>query len=203
MRAYGGIAADTRIADRRRRLLDATYDLLAADGAAAVTVTGVCKRAGLTQRYFYEHFENREALLTALLDEEAAAVMAGILAATSAPGDHRDRAVAGITALLDALDADPRRAELGRRAAADDLLLLTRAKVAQRMTEAFAENAALVLPGAQAQPERARLAAPVIIGGVLQLAAAYLDGRTPREEIIDLCVRYTLATGEALLARTS
>jgi AcrR family transcriptional regulator len=196
------MAASDRLADRRRRLLDAALDLLADGGAAAVTVTGVCKGAGLTARYFYEHFENREALLEALLAEEAEAAIASILeATTSAPPDPRARAVAGVTAVLDAFDSDPRRAALGHGASDDDLLVLTRVKVAGRMADEFAAHVALVLPGADRDP-RTALAAPVIINGVLQIVLGWLNGQTSltREQVIELSVDYTFATAGVLLA---
>lgn len=68
-RRYGGVSAEERRSERRARLLDAGFDLLGTRGYAQTTVSDVLDRAGLTSRYFYEHFENREALLTAVYDE--------------------------------------------------------------------------------------------------------------------------------------
>ncbi len=68
-RRYGGVSAEERRRERRERLLTAGLDLLGTRGYAQTTVSDVLERAGLTSRYFYEHFENREALLKAVYDE--------------------------------------------------------------------------------------------------------------------------------------
>lgn len=201
-RAYGGVAGDERQADRRRRLLDAGYDLLVLVGPTAVTVTGVCREAGLTSRYFYEHFPNREALLTTILEAEANAVIALIVeAAVLAPDDPQARGEAAVAALLRALDADPRRAELGRHVDDHDFLLRMRATIAQRMTTEFVANAALVWPAAVSRPDRVVLAASLAVGGVLQMILSWLDGETElgREELVRLGARFMIVTGETVL----
>lgn len=68
-RRYGGVSAEDRRRERRERLLEAGLELLGTRGYAQTTVSDVLERAGLTSRYFYEHFENREALLRAVYDE--------------------------------------------------------------------------------------------------------------------------------------
>lgn len=68
-RRYGGVSAADRRRERRERLLDAGLELLGTRGYAQTTVSDVLELAGLTSRYFYEHFANREALLTAVYDE--------------------------------------------------------------------------------------------------------------------------------------
>ena len=73
MRDYGGISADDRRTDRRKKLLTAARQIWGASGVSEVTVRGVCSAAGLTTRYFYEQFANRDALLYAV----GAAVIGG------------------------------------------------------------------------------------------------------------------------------
>lgn len=68
-RRYGGVSAEERRRERKERLLTAGLDLLGTRGYAQTTVSDVLERAGLTSRYFYEHFENREALLKAVYDD--------------------------------------------------------------------------------------------------------------------------------------
>lgn len=53
---------------RRRRLLDAGLEVFGTDGFRAATVSRICREAGLTNRYFYEHFADREACLRAVYD---------------------------------------------------------------------------------------------------------------------------------------
>ena len=62
-RAYGGVSEEQRRAARRLRLLEAGLEIIGTQGYAAATLRAVCARAELTERYFYESFANREALL--------------------------------------------------------------------------------------------------------------------------------------------
>lgn len=72
---WRGTTADERASLRRRQLLDAGLGLLA-EGAAAVSVRAVTRAAGLSPRFFYESFEDRDALLLAVWDEQYAEVSA-------------------------------------------------------------------------------------------------------------------------------
>ncbi len=107
-RPWRGQPAHLRERDRRDRLVAAAFDLLAAGGAGAVTMRGVCRAAGLTERYFYESFADRAALLRAVLEQvvdDAIAVVAGVVTTSAAP----TLLVDVVTAFAAFLDADPRR----------------------------------------------------------------------------------------------
>jgi AcrR family transcriptional regulator len=112
-RAYAGVPIEERRAQRYRRLLDAGLEEIGTRGYDNVTVKDVCRRARLTERYFYEHFSDRHALLLAVYDDVIATVMgASFAAAEAAPANLVERARAGITAFIDALAEDPRRARI-------------------------------------------------------------------------------------------
>ncbi|HET7689017.1 MAG TPA: TetR/AcrR family transcriptional regulator [Nocardioidaceae bacterium] len=68
-RRYGGKSADERRTERRSALIDAALAIWEEQGWAAVTMRGVCARAGLTDRYFYESFTDRDELLATLWDQ--------------------------------------------------------------------------------------------------------------------------------------
>ncbi|WP_024802463.1 TetR/AcrR family transcriptional regulator [Nocardia sp. BMG51109] len=68
-RTWGGRTPEQRRAERRERLIEAALRIWLDSGWAAVTMRGVCGRAGLNDRYFYEHFADRDALLAAGWDE--------------------------------------------------------------------------------------------------------------------------------------
>ncbi|MGH7750546.1 MAG: TetR family transcriptional regulator, partial [Candidatus Dormibacteria bacterium] len=70
-RSYRGVSAEQRHLERRERLLDAGLDLLGTEGWARTTVTAICARARLTERYFYQSFPGREQLLLAVFDRIA------------------------------------------------------------------------------------------------------------------------------------
>lgn len=86
-RAYGGKSADERRAERRTALLTAGRDLWCEGGWAAVTMRGVCSRARLTDRYFYEAFADRDALLVAVGEGVRDEVVATILTAVAPHAD--------------------------------------------------------------------------------------------------------------------
>jgi AcrR family transcriptional regulator len=67
-RKWRGQEPDDRRAARRAALIEAGLQIMGTEGTAATTMRATCRQAGLTERYFYESFDNREALLIALLD---------------------------------------------------------------------------------------------------------------------------------------
>lgn len=64
-RTYKGASNEERRAERRHKLLEAAMKVYGAVGYHGATVKAICAEAGLTERYFYESFENGEALLAA------------------------------------------------------------------------------------------------------------------------------------------
>lgn len=67
-RIYGGITAQERREQRRASLIEAGLELFGTEGFHHVPVKRICDHAGLTQRYFYESFNDREALLYAVYE---------------------------------------------------------------------------------------------------------------------------------------
>jgi AcrR family transcriptional regulator len=65
---FKGVSADDRRQDRRRRLVEAAFEIAGSDGAGALGVGRVCMAAGLTKRYFYESFETLAELGSAVVD---------------------------------------------------------------------------------------------------------------------------------------
>ncbi|MCH5642852.1 TetR/AcrR family transcriptional regulator [Gordonia sp. ABSL49_1] len=113
-RTYGGRAVSDRLADRRRRFLDAALDEFSTKGYAASSVTSLCKAAGLSRRQFYELFADREDLLIAIYDEiQGGARLAVSEALSDNPSrDLRDLATTAMRAYMSSVGTDPRRAEV-------------------------------------------------------------------------------------------
>jgi len=80
-RAY---APRVPVGQRRTELLDAALDLVATVGHNAATMEAVADRVGVSKPVVYGVFENRAALLGALLQREQEAIMAQL--AAIAPG---------------------------------------------------------------------------------------------------------------------
>jgi AcrR family transcriptional regulator len=109
-RAYGGVSAEQRQAQRRTALLAAGLDIIGTAGHGRLTVAGLCSRAGLNERYFYENFSTAEDVLVAVFDEVIAELTTAIIAAIgSAPDDSRAKARAAIAAAVELLTDDSRK----------------------------------------------------------------------------------------------
>ena len=65
-RRYSGLHAEERVATRRTAILAAALEVFGRQGYAATTVKQICTEAELTERYFYESFTDKEAMLMAL-----------------------------------------------------------------------------------------------------------------------------------------
>ncbi|MET9492041.1 TetR/AcrR family transcriptional regulator [Nocardia sp. NPDC006630] len=197
VRSYGGVSAEDRRAERRTRLLTVGRRLWGESGTAAVTVRGVCKTAGLTDRYFYEHFANRDELLVAIADQLrdqllTAMVQAGVAEA----GGAAEKLRSGLQALLDIVAGDP---HIHRIATSDPAGV---AGLAERRREMLGIIADLVVQYAPTaldtalDPESLRRAALFITGGVNQLIEGWLDGSLPLStaELAAECARLSVRT---------
>jgi AcrR family transcriptional regulator len=201
VRPYRGVSADERRAQRRERLIDAALDLIGSGGIAEITMKGICARAGLTERYFYESFRNVDELLIAVIDHVLAAVDIAIHdALAEAPRDLRERARAAAGALLAVLTNDPRSGRAYIEAAGTPGLR-------QRQTTALTANARLVaeqmreLGGLKSVPrERIQLAAVVLVGGAERAIEAWAAGtlKISRGVLIDDIAQLCVAAADAL-----
>jgi AcrR family transcriptional regulator len=108
VRPYGGVDARDRIAERRRRLLDAGLELLGgSDQPPELTVRAICAHAGISARYFYESFTDKDQLVAAVFDGVIADIAATTQAAVAAaPLEEQNRA--GITNLVRVIAGDAR-----------------------------------------------------------------------------------------------
>ena len=64
-RLYRGTSTEQRRAERRFQLMEAATEIYGEVGYRNASVRAICERAKLTERYFYESFQNSEALLIA------------------------------------------------------------------------------------------------------------------------------------------
>ncbi|MBC7299856.1 MAG: TetR/AcrR family transcriptional regulator [Nocardia sp.] len=96
-RTWGGRTAEERSAQRRAGLVEAALDIWLDNGWAAVTMRGVCQRASLNDRYFYEHFADRDQLLAAVWDEVWEEVFAELAGVVAAHADRTPLEIAGAT----------------------------------------------------------------------------------------------------------
>jgi AcrR family transcriptional regulator len=105
---YLGRTREERAADRRERLMRAAFGLFATRSYEDVTVADVCAEARVAKRYFYEHFADRRALLTAVHQQRNNWLLAGIVAAVpEQPATLEALLGPMMTALTTMLASDP------------------------------------------------------------------------------------------------
>lgn len=112
-RNYRG-ASSTERADRRRlQFIEAGIQVYGEQGYRNASVKAVCAAAGLTDRYFYEAFDNSEALLSACFEEVTREVLGEITtAADKVGGTGLARARAMLLAYFTALRRETARARV-------------------------------------------------------------------------------------------
>ncbi|MGY0503425.1 TetR/AcrR family transcriptional regulator [Nocardia sp. FBN12] len=203
-RTYGGVSARERQTQRRGALLDAALDIIASDGQTKLTVAGLCARAGLNERYYYESFPNRDAVLEALLDRIAEELTAAIaLALAAAVKDSRGQAHAAISAGIAVLTDDPRkgRAALITSAATPELRAHTARTVSAFARLVAAEGTGFY--GATAPEAVVDFRALYLVGGLVQTLTAWLAGdlAMTREELVDQITEVFVLLGDDLADR--
>ncbi|SFP03702.1 DNA-binding transcriptional regulator, AcrR family [Amycolatopsis arida] len=188
-RTYGGRSAEQRRADRRRQLVDAATEIWGEQGWAAVTMRGVCARAGLIDRYFYESFTDRDALLAAVWDQQLDEVVLLLLGAIEGSRDEHplSQLRAAIAAFVHHVTADPRRARIAFGDHAGSAVLQQRRRDAlRRMTDLLVEVARPHLaPGVD--DTDFRMTTLLGIGGFVELVTAWHAGvvAVDAERLID------------------
>ncbi|HEU4947699.1 MAG TPA: TetR/AcrR family transcriptional regulator [Kribbella sp.] len=184
----------------RRDWLDAGLEILAADGAPAVTIERLTERLGLSKGSFYHHFGGSGGFRTALLAHfEARYTTRLIDAVEQEPGASP---AAKLRRLLELILKDPDAAnlEIAVRAWAlqDDEVRAAQARVDRTRTEylrVLCRGLAKDLDSLPADPDRlAQLLYLVLIGAEQVLPAL------PSGELRELyAMTLQLATGESLL----
>jgi len=175
-RPYRGIQASERLAERRGRLLGAGLDLLGSDrqDISELTVRGVCRRAGLASRYFYESFSDKDQFIGAVFDWVIADLAATTQAAvTATPAREQNRT--GMANIVRTIANDAR---IGRllfsTQLANSVIARKRAESAALFAMLSGEYAgdALNMPA----NDRIKAGAHFAVGGITQTLSAWLGG---------------------------
>jgi AcrR family transcriptional regulator len=180
-RPYRGVKAGERLAARRGRLLAAGLDLLGAErqDISAVTVRGVCRRAGLAARYFYESFTDKDEFVGRVFDWVVADLAATTQAAVAAVPVH-EQTRAGMANIVRTIAGDAR---IGRllfsTQLADDVIVRKRAESSALFAMLSGQHAgeALRMPA----NDRIKAGAHFAVGGVGQTISAWLAGAVQLE----------------------
>lgn len=204
-RAYAGISAEERRAQRRAAFLAAALEIAGTRGFAKLTVRALCGEAGLTERYFYENFADMDALVDAVFDGMVTELSAQILdRVAAAPDETRAKMRAGISAAIETLTDDPRRLRMFTEAEFNPVLTRRRSDVVGSLA------AILLSVGRQHYgPDailragvRGQFAAMHVIGGLYEAMIGWTRGdlAVDRDELIELATDMLALVGEDLTA---
>jgi AcrR family transcriptional regulator len=174
---WSGVPLQDRQTLRRDELVAAGVQLLGGAAGPALTVRAVCRAAGLTERYFYESFADRDEFVRAVYDDVCSAAMSALTTADT-PRDAVERFVTLMVddpvrgrVLLIAPEREPVLAKSGAEWMPSFIDLLQRKLT--RITD----------------PAKQAMVATGLVGALTALFTAYLNGRlaTTREQFIDYC----------------
>jgi AcrR family transcriptional regulator len=175
---WSGVPLQDRQTLRRDELVAAGVQLLGGAAGPALTVRAVCRAAGLTERYFYESFADRDEFVRAVYDDVCSAAMSALTTADT-PRDAVERFV---TLMVD----DPVRGRVLLIAPEREPVL---AKSGAEWMPSFIELLQRKLTRIT-DPAKQAMVATGLVGALTALFTAYLNGRlaTTREQFIDYCV---------------
>jgi AcrR family transcriptional regulator len=94
----GPVRVTKRRARTRARLLEAAFEVFAANGFGHTTIEAVCEAAGYTRGAFYSNFTDLDELFFALYDDRSALIARQLAEALAATEDEPDLTLAELTA---------------------------------------------------------------------------------------------------------
>ncbi|MFF2552386.1 TetR/AcrR family transcriptional regulator [Nocardia sp. NPDC058058] len=201
-RTWGGRTQEERRTERRARLIAEALAIWLENGWAAVTMRGVCNRAALNDRYFYEHFADRDELLAAVWDEvclEVFGELSGVVAENLhlPPLEILHRAIARAVALQ--LDS-PARILFGDHAGSRVLEERRKAMLTEATDLLIATGRPYLRPGFDEAD--LRMGTLMGIGGFVELLTAWRTGaiESDTDRIVEHVSRTARLLGTQYLA---
>ncbi|BBY32996.1 TetR family transcriptional regulator [Mycolicibacter minnesotensis] len=180
---WSGVPLAERQALRREEFLTVGVQLLGDKRGPTLTVRSVCGAAGLTERYFYESFADRDEFVRAVYDDVCTRALTTLLSA-SGPREAVERFVSMMVddpargrVLLLAPESEPILYRAGARWIPDFIVML------QRTLTRIGD------------PAVQQMVATGLIGALTALFTAHLNGQlqASRETFIDFCVDMLLS----------
>ena len=180
-RRYGGASFEDRLSERRERLIRAAVEMFGKAGREGATVAAICAHAGLTSRYFYESFPNRDALFL----EAYRLVQGELLAQIERARDAANPVRGALTGFYAALAEHPGLARVflldphGREAA----MQAAGRETATRLVKLFAPNV------------QTHLAAAGMLGAIVDIARRWIesDFAEPVETVVSVALPFARA----------
>jgi AcrR family transcriptional regulator len=159
------VSRDKAAAAQRRRILEATADLVAEKGYQGATIELIVRRAKVGYQTFYKNFEDKEAAFLALVAEAVERLEKRVTEAYEREREWPDQIAAGLGALFEEVAANPNVAH------ACLVEAITAGPEAAALQEgAMKRFAPLLKPGRELNPRRAQLPDTLedtLMGGVI------------------------------------
>lgn len=209
-RRYRGVSEPARQAERRQRFVDAGLTTFGTRGYHHATVRSICSEAGLTERYFYESFQNSEDLLCVVYEQVVQRVRERVLASLHGVSPEPiEVSRVGLEAFLHCMREDPRMARimfvevLGVSERVDTLYRLTTENFIQLLIRL---SQPLLAPDELPRPLQADIVASGMLGSVIMAVSrwALLGFQEPVEVMVAnlhavfiATVRYLVSEAEA------
>lgn len=188
-RRYRGETSAERKAARHAKIVDAGFKAFGTHGYRGTTVRQVCAEAGLTERYFYESFENKDELFRAVYELVMRRVGDAVQPALAAAADTAEaKARALLGAYFGTIEGDP---ELGRILLIEVLNTELDQHAIYRdamsvFTDFVLNEARVLLPRQTDNRAQEEVVAAGIVGAIVHVAMRWVisDFERPREEVI-------------------
>lgn len=191
---WAGSTLADRQAARREKLLSAGRRLIADGGGPAASVRAVCREAGVTERYFYENFADRDELVLTVFGTVEREVEAAIIEAVSTSARTAEAiATAAVEAVVGLTLDQPDKGRVLFVAPMTDPVLYGRIEaIGPSVTDLIATQLS-----AKVSTTHRALVAASLAGALAHLFHQYVAGHldVPREAFVEHCVTLLLTLG--------
>lgn len=198
---YGGIDAAERRKARRETFIEAGLESFGTIGYVRSTIRGICRTAGLTQRYFYESFQNKEDLLVAVYRKLIQDIEADARDILAEPGiSVTEAAYSMLKMFYMRLQEDPRRAQvqLFEVLGVSERVNREYQSAMKTLGEWIKLLAAAVFPGLEAKLPETTIMHTGAAGAIIEIANQWVleDFKTPVDEIAGQSIEAFMILGK-------
>jgi AcrR family transcriptional regulator len=182
---------------RRENFLDIAAEIIVEQGLEGLTMEGLAARAGVSKALGYRYFENRDALLVAVLQRESSRYDTRVATALQGASTFEDRARAMVDVFLDAVaERGALFTVLTQARLSDDSAFEAERKRRNRQVEEY--MARLLQAESGVDDESALIASSIFLMGALGLIIAWVERDLPRERVVDTFVKMAKGALDAL-----
>lgn len=169
-------------------MLDTGVALLGAPDGGTVSVRAVCRSTGITERYFYEAFGNRDDFVRAVYDDVSSRSQTALFEAVRGTSSAREVPGAAVTAFVELVVDHP---DMGRVLLLAPYRETALAEYGLGHMPSFFAVVGATLPDDVDQAWRQMISVGVV-GALTALFTEFLSGRldASREELIAFCLDF-------------